>query len=803
MNGKRKNVGGMKSWMTLIPISAKVRRKQSRMTGLCIALAVALVSTLFGMADMAIRSQKMQAVLTDGNWHAAFKTLSPEQEELLRARTQVEVSSWYDTVNYRLDEGYMLEGVQTVICGMEENFLDMFPAARIVEGTFPESTGSAVFSKGVKERLGVKVGDTLELELPDGNYVPLKISGFLGDTSLLTVADAFGAFVGRETFSGLAPKEAGERKDGVCYVRFVPRCDIQKTLGDIQAQFGLAKEQIGQNTRLLGLMGQSRDPFIVQLYAVALLLAVLVMVAGILMITGSLNSNIAQRTSFFGMLRCLGAKPRQVIRFVRCEALNWCKTAIPAGILTGIVVVWILCGLLRTLSPSYFGEMPVFGVSFAGTAAGIVLGTVTVLLAAQAPAKKAAKVSPLAAVSGNAGTVYAVKKAAATGFFSVETALGIHHAKGSKKNFLLLTGSFAFTILLFLGFSATIDFMGHAVTPLNPYTPDVSVMSPDNTCSVSGALLERLEHNPAVKRVYGRRFAYNVPVLLDQKEGRMNLISYEKHQFGWAEKMLLSGTVKKAKSGQGVMIEYAYAGENTLRQGSVITVDLPGGGVQELEVTAVLSKTPFDLGEGVENVICSEELFERLTGETDYTVLDIQLNQRATEGDVMQIRREAGEGTVFSDRRMSNREARGAYYCYAVFLYGFLAIIALISAFNIINSIGMSVSAHILQYGAMRAVGMSDRQLVGMVAAEAAAYVFAGIAAGCLLGLWLHKFIFEHMVSFRWGDPWYVPVRYMGMIIALILASAVAAVYRPMKQIRKMSIVETLRGCAEPQIDTV
>ncbi len=792
---KRKNSGEMKSWMALIPVSAKVRKKQNRMTNLCIVLAVALVCTLFGMADMAIRSQKMQAILTDGNWHAAFKTLSSEQEELLRARTEVEVSSWYDTVNYRLDEGYMLEGVQTVICGTEEEFLNMFPSAQMEEGTFPQSADSAAFSKGVKERLGVKVGDTLELALPDGNLVPLKVSGFLGDTSLLTVTDAFGIFVGREAFSQIAPKEMSERKDGVCYVRFVPHCDIQKTLADIREQFSLPEEQVGQNTRLLGLMGQSRDPFILQLYTVALVLAVLVMVAGILMITGSLNSNIAQRTGFFGMLRCLGATPRQIIRFVRCEALNWCKTAIPIGLMTGVVVVWLLCGLLRALSPSFFGEMPVFGVSFAGMAAGIVLGLVTVLLAAQAPAKKAAKVSPLTAVSGNAGTVYAAKKAAGTRFFPVETALGIHHAKGSKKNFLLLTGSFAFTILLFLGFSATIDFMDHAVTALRPYTPDVSVISLYNTCSVPGTLLGRWEQNPAIKRVYGRRFAYDVPALLDKKEGRVNLVSYEKHQFRWAKKMLLSGTVQKAESGQGVMIEYAYAGENTLREGSRITVSLPGGGTQELEVTAVLSKTPFDRGrDGVENVICSEELFERLTGVTDYTIIDIQLNHTATEADVLQIRREAGEETVFSDRRMSNQEARGAYYCYAVFLYGFLAIIALISAFNIINSIGMSVSAHILQYGAMRAVGMSSRQLVRMVAAEAGTYVCAGIAVGCICGLWLHKFIFEHMVSFRWGDPWYVPVRYVCLITALILLSAVLAVYRPVKQIRKMSIVETLRS---------
>jgi ABC-type antimicrobial peptide transport system permease subunit len=48
----------------------------------------------------------------------------------------------------------------------------------------------------------------------------------------------------------------------------------------------------------------------------------------IFMITGSINSNVAQRTSYYGMLRCLGAGKNQVRMLVRLEALFWCKTAV-------------------------------------------------------------------------------------------------------------------------------------------------------------------------------------------------------------------------------------------------------------------------------------------------------------------------------------------------------------------------------------------------------------------------------------------------------------------------------------------
>ena len=83
----------------------------------------------------------------------------------------------------------------------------------------------------------------------------------------------------------------------------------------------------------------------------------------------------------------------------------------------------------------------------------------------------------------------------------------------------------------------------------------------------------------------------------------------------------------------------------------------------------------------------------------------------------------------------------------ALFIYGFLAVIALITVFNIINSIAMSVSARTRQYGALRAIGMSSRQLVLMVTAEAASYAVCGSITGCAVGLPLHKYLYETMVT--------------------------------------------------------
>lgn len=143
-------------------------------------------------------------------------------------------------------------------------------------------------------------------------------------------------------------------------------------------------------------MGQS-------LLSIAFVSFLLILIAGVLMISSSINSSVAQRTKFFGMMRCIGMSRQQIIRFVRLEALNWCKTAVPIGLALGIVVTWGLCAVLHFLVGEEFSDIPLFGISFIGIISGILVGVVTVLIAASSPAKRASKVSPITAVSGNAG----------------------------------------------------------------------------------------------------------------------------------------------------------------------------------------------------------------------------------------------------------------------------------------------------------------------------------------------------------------------------------------------------------------
>lgn len=776
----------MKSYLDLIPVSGRVRRKQTRMTRLCIAVAVFLIASIFGMADMFLQSQKYQAIQSDGAWHVGFKGLTQEQIDLIGARPEISAGCRYAATNYRLDMDYTIDGTKTVVCGFDASFFELFPGIRLTGGAFPAGSGEALVTESVGERLNLSVGDGIELKTPDG-AMQFRISGFVEDTSNLLKGGAFGIFLDTDTYCE-SFRDATLQEDFVYYAAFAPGCRIRKTIEDIVRQLDIPQDAAGENTKLLGLLLQSRDSYILALYLAAAVLALLVAFAGMLMILGSLNSSVAQRTEFFGLMGCLGATGRQIRRFVRREALSWCKAAVPCGLAASVLSVWMVCAALKTVSPTYFGAMPRFGVSLIGLSCGCVIGILTVLAASRVPARKAAKVSPLTAVSGNADTVFPVKRAANTGLFHVETALGIHHAAGSRKNLMLLTLSFAFGIILFLGFSTGVDFMQHALTPLRPYTPDVSVSSRDNGCDVPAELLGQIKADPDVKRVFGRSFAYDVPAGLHGENKTVMLISYEAYQFGWAQGDLIQGQMERVQDGEGVLLVEkegfsAKAGDELELETAL--------GRQTVKIEGILSYVPFNAGAETGTVICSEQLFRQLTGESGYTILDVQLED-ASDLAAERIRDMAGGAYNYSDHRESNREVRAVYYSFALFVYGFLAVIALIAVFNIINSIGMSVSARMRQYGAMRAIGISVRQLNRMVAAETLSYLACSLLIGLGAGFPLHYYLYREIITARWGDAWRLPAAESCIIAAVMICSAAAAIAGPVRRMRRMSVVDTI-----------
>lgn len=526
------------------------------------------------------------------------------------------------------------------------------------------------------------------------------------------------------------------------------------------------------------------------LFGAAAILFLLILLAGVLMISSSMNSTVARRTEFFGMMRCIGMSRRQIIRFVRLEALNWCKTAVPIGVLLGVVATWGLCGALRFLVGGEFSDIPLFGVSIIGILCGILLGVVTVLLAAQSPARRASKVSPVMALSGNSTTASHTGHVSNAGFFKIETALGIHHAVSDKKNLLLMTSSFALSIILFLCFSVMIDLVGYNM-PQSSNTADISISSSDGSNSIDSALLDQISSMSGVKRVFGRRSSLGIPAEVNSEANVIDVISYDDFDLECLAKdhQLRKGSNLANVYGDSKSVLAVWDEQTPIAIGDQIKI-----AGKTLEVAGLLKYNPFSEDgstDGTVTLITSGETFERLTGISEYSLVMVQTISGATDEDIEAIHDIVNNNYTFSDRR--EQRTTSTYMAFLLFVYGFLAIITAVTVLNIINSISLSVSARTRQYGAMRAVGMDTHQITKMIAAEAATYSLSGCVVGGSLGLLLSKYLYDNLITTHFAYAvWSFPLVPFAIIIMFVLAAAIAAVYSPAKRIRNMVITDTI-----------
>ena len=774
----------MKSYLSLIPISAKVRKRQNRMTLLCIIISVFLVTAIFSVAETFLRTEEKIMRNKHGNWHIQINDLSPDIAKEISHRTDVAAVGWQDSFNVDAAQPYYIGEKRAAFYGTDETYFTQLMNA-LEEGTFPQQDNEVVLSPNAKIALDVELGDSVTVHTPGGD-MNFTISGFGTDDGDAYERQPFlvAVYVTQGAFHNLMSQN-GISESPICYIQFQSAEKASRAKVELQENIGIQAENISENTAIMGIAGQSDNTSINGIYSIAIFLFVLVMIAGALMISGSLNSSVAQRTQFFGMMRCVGASRQQIIRFVRLEALNWCKTAVPIGLVSGTVISWGVCAYLRYgVGGGEFSTMPIFTFSPVGVISGILVGVCTVWLAAQAPAKRAAKVSPVLAVSGNSELSKGTRHIIRFHFGRIESTLGVHHATASGKNWFLMTSSYALSIILFLCFSVGLTFAGALLPSNQVYQPDVALNGYANALLLEPNMVDEIKNVTGVENAYGTSYISNISVTSSRPDiSQINLESYDDTMLELVKDIVVQGELS-AIFGNSHKAITVYNKDNPLEIGDVIQI-----GEKEVEITCTISSSLYP-GEFL--VICSQETFTWLTGEHNYSLIGIKLNAKADDTTLRQINRLVGSDVIVTDDREANKSNNSTFTAVQGAAYGFLLIISMIALFYTINSISISVGSRSKQYGAMRAVGMSNEQLTRMIYFEALTYAISGLIAGFGFGIPLSWALHDRLVTRYFGTPWHCPVTMLCIIIAFIFACSVIAVYAPAKRIRGMAITETI-----------
>ena len=128
---------------------------------------------------------------------------------------------------------------------------------------------------------------------------------------------------------------------------------------------------------------------------------------------------------------------------------------------------------------------------------------------------------------------------------------------------------------------------------------------------------------------------------------KIDLFSYEKRQFDWSKEYLQAGSIERVQTeiNTGLIV---YEPQNTIKVGDTVTLYIEGK-PQEIILWHVINK-PFNNEAGVGTIICSEDTFHRVTGQNDYTIIDIQLEDHTTDAEVKCTPSYLWRGVCFSRR---------------------------------------------------------------------------------------------------------------------------------------------------------
>ncbi|MEU7721063.1 ABC transporter permease [Streptomyces tibetensis] len=263
---------------------------------------------------------------------------------------------------------------------------------RLDSGHAPRGPAQALLDSETAGRKHVHVGDTLRVIAPPGSF-RVRVVGIVAfrttnPGSALLYFDTPTAQTKLLGRAGTATSISVDAAPGVGDARLKQR--VADVLGTHTYDFRTAGEQAESDVEQLG-------GFLDVIKYVMLGFAGVAVLVGVFLIVNTFSMLIAQRTRELGLLRALGADRRQVRASVLMEALLLGLVGSTLGLAAGIGLAAGLIGLMGLLGMNIDADEMQIG--WVTPVAAYVVGLGVTFVAAYLPARRAAGVSPMAALS--------------------------------------------------------------------------------------------------------------------------------------------------------------------------------------------------------------------------------------------------------------------------------------------------------------------------------------------------------------------------------------------------------------------
>ncbi|MEO3841900.1 FtsX-like permease family protein [Streptomyces sp. B22F1] len=705
---------------------------------------------------------------------------------------------------------------------------------RIDEGRAPERSGEAVINRGAAKDAGLGVGDTTTVRTPDPLKVTIVgISTFggedgMGQTSFtaLTRADAekyLTAEPGRAT-SIQVRADPGESQAALVKA-------LAPALPDgIEAVTGQEVTEENQDQ----IAGQFLSGFTAGLLG----FAGVAMLVATFSIYNTFAIVVAQRTRDNALLRALGATRRQVVGQTMAEALVVAVLASLAGLTGGVGIAAGLQALFPAVGfPFPDGDLVISGLSLALPFA---TGVVVCLASALAPAVRAGRTSPLAALRETAvddSGSSRVRALAGGGLTAAGAALTVYGSSSGPSVMLTVLGAVvtlaAFVVLGPVASSYAVRILGAPLRRMNGRLARRNALrSPKRTAATATALMIgvavvslftvfgaslKSTMDQTVSRAFAGDVAVRVPAFgpesgalspkvapavaeLPEVEHALGLGSGVARVDGDGRALTVTdpgrmgdvldlGTVRGSLTDlgtDGVAVSRSEADDHGWQVGSTARFTFTDGEKRPFTVRAV-----YDQADLAGDYVLTREAWEPHRMQDSDSMVAVAFKDGVAEADgkaaVEKVAERYGNPEVQTRDEFAESSAAGVDMMLTL-VYALLALAVLIALLGIANTLTLAVHERTRELGLLRAVGQTRAQLRAMVRWESVLVAAFGTAGGLTLGAFLGWAMTKATDSS--GDGVFtVPPLQLAIVALVGLTAGALAAWRPSRRAAGLDVL--------------
>ncbi|MBD5444985.1 MAG: FtsX-like permease family protein [Lachnospiraceae bacterium] len=815
----------MKMINTLAVSRIKYNKSRTILTVISIMLTTVLLMGLGTSAVALVDINRQQAVFS-GNTHARLLSLSEEQVMMLSSHMDVEalrIRNTFATVEYE-----KMNGILTFSKDLKEGIYQGI--GNIIEGRAAESADEIYGPSAFFERMGVeaKIGNkiTISFRVNGEGFVQTReftICGLVSQVDMSNVDVSDSRIVYGAVISEALVDEYIDAKERIYDASIRVYGEDELSYDKMKEKIEVVAQNIGCDKVNIDLNGQylytMTDPG-TEIASIVGAIALIIIIFSGLVIYSIYYVSVITDVQEIGKLKAIGASDKQIRKLLLSEGLRVAVLAIPIGLLIGYFIPYFAFPVVikRVLEVSVtavpVGSLNMFSLPITLLVAAVVV--ITVVISLLKPMKMAAKVSPIEAIryqeSSSSAKIRKGNKSVSV--FKLSAANLIRN----KKRTLVTIITMGLSCVLFMTLAGVMSSMSSEdIARRNIDKGDFRLSLdysandkeyPENNLDYlqqenifNKEFVETIEKIDGVKSV---ERGHNLLVGSDFpseafKDGRRERIIYMDRE----EAAEYKSEVKKGEIDYDKMIA-----ENGVIFGGNIFMDEYGfkiGDIVELKVYdgnrqfsfTVKIMAAIDIAHGF--FILPKEVWDGLGLEFDTTTdLYIGVDNAKYESVKESLEKIADTRDYFvlysMDEELNLGKMSTAMVKYPMYLI--LIIIAVIGFMNLINTMITSIVTRKREFGILQAIGLSDRQLIKMLAGEGMVFtagtLISSVTIGNLFGyqafLWAKENHFMSLSRYH-----YPLAETITLALALILGQLLLTNFIG-KSVRKQSLIDRIRS---------